>query len=72
MKIDNKVNQPLLFSKMNYKLTLASIALMAIGFILMIGDTDIYSTMKITIAPLIIFAGILLAFVAIFYKEKAK
>ena len=72
MKTDNKETQPLLFSKMNYKLTLASIALMALGFILMIGDTDIYSTMKITIAPIIIFAGILLAFVAIFYKEKTK
>jgi peptidoglycan/LPS O-acetylase OafA/YrhL len=60
------------FKKINYQLFIASIVIVAIGFILMMGTENIYSFTKITLAPLVVVAGFALGFVAILYKPKNK
>ena len=60
----------LTFDKGNYRLLIISIAVVAFGFILMSGKTDIYGTTKIVIAPLVILAGFALGFFAIFKKPE--
>lgn len=57
-----------IFDKGNYRLLIVSIAVVAFGFILMSGTTDIYSTTKIVIAPLVVLGGFALGFFAIFKK----
>ncbi len=59
-----------IFDKGNYRLLIISIAVVAFGFILMAGTTDIYSTTKIVIAPLVVLAGFALGFFAIFKKPE--
>lgn len=61
-----------IFDKGNYRLLIISAAVVAFGFILMAGTTDIYSTTKIVIAPLVVLGGFALGFVAIFKKPAAK
>jgi hypothetical protein len=60
-----------IFDKGNYRLLIISIAVVAFGFILMAGTTDIYSTTKIVIAPLVVLAGFAIGFFAIFKKPAA-
>ena len=60
-----------IFGKENYRLLIASIAIVAFGFILMSGTTDIYSTTKIVIAPIVVLAGFGLGFYAILKKPSA-
>jgi len=60
----------LIFDKGNYKLLIISVAVVAFGFILMSGTTDIYSTTKIVIAPLVVLGGFALGFFAIFKKPE--
>jgi len=57
------------FGKENYRLLIISIAIVAFGFILMSGTTDIYSDTKIVIAPLVVLAGFAVGFFAIFKKS---
>jgi len=69
-----------LFSKDNYLWMLAGGVVMAIGFFLMAGgksadptkfnDNEIYSTTRITIAPLLIMIGFIIEIVAIMKKPK--
>lgn len=59
------------FDKSNYRLLILSIAIVALGFILMSGTTDIYSDTKIVIAPLTVLAGFGVGFFAIFKKTSA-
>jgi hypothetical protein len=59
-----------IFDKSNYRLLVISIAIVAFGFILMSGKTDIYSTTKIVIAPLVVLGGFALGFFAIFKKPE--
>ena len=71
-----------LFNKQNYLLMLAGLIVMAIGYLLMVGgkspdptvfdDNVIYSTTRITIAPLLIVVGLLIEIVAIMKKPKAE
>jgi hypothetical protein len=59
---------------------LIGVAVMALGFILMAGGkspnvnvfdkSKVYSTMRITIAPIIILAGLAIEFIAIFRQPK--
>ncbi|MDO3643912.1 MAG: DUF3098 domain-containing protein [Mucilaginibacter sp.] len=56
------------FGKENYRLFIIAIAVVAFGFILMSGNTDIYSTTKIVIAPLVVLGGFAIGFFAIFKK----
>ncbi len=69
-----------LFSKDNYRWMLAGIAVMALGFFLMAGgkstdpakfnDNEIYSTTRISIAPMLIMAGFIIEIFAIMKKPK--
>ena len=70
-----------LFNKQNYLLMLAGLIVLAIGFFLMAGgksadpkvfnDNEVYSTTRITIAPLLIIAGFLIEIFAIMRKPTA-
>lgn len=69
-----------LFGKENFKWMLIGLGVMALGFILMIGgksadpkvfnDSDVYSFTRITIAPILIIAGLLVEIFAIMKKPK--
>jgi hypothetical protein len=70
-----------IFEKENYLWMLGGIVIMAIGFILMAGGKssdpnqfhpeEVYSTTRITIAPILILAGLGLEIFAIFKKPKS-
>ncbi len=63
--------QPSIFSKENYILTAASLAVVVIGFFLMTGsEGDIYDARRVTIAPIVVISGFILGIYAIFYKKK--
>ena len=57
------------FGKSNYRWMLISIAVVALGFILMIGETDIYDFRKIILAPIVVLIGFIIAFFAILKKR---
>lgn len=69
-----------LFSKQNYIWMLIGLAVLALGFFLMAGgkssnpkvfdDAEVYSTTRITIAPLLIIAGFIIEIFAIMKKPK--
>ena len=67
------------FTKENYRLMLIGLALMALGFLLMIGggsqdpnvfSPDIFSFQRITLAPILILAGFVVEIFAIMKKSK--
>jgi len=70
-----------LFGKENYMWMLAGIVVIILGFILMAGGKsadpkifdpkEVYSTTRITIAPLLIIIGFILEIVGIMKKPKA-
>ncbi len=60
--------QPFVFGKANYMLLIVSIIVVILGFIIMAGDTDIYSSAKIVVAPIIVLAGFAIGFMAILKK----
>ena len=69
------------FGKMNYILVIVGIALIALGFILMIGggssDPDVFNEQmfnfrRLTLAPILVLAGFVVEIVAIFWKGKNK
>ncbi|HEY1008858.1 MAG: DUF3098 domain-containing protein [Daejeonella sp.] len=60
--------QPFVFAKINYVLMIVSILIVILGFIIMAGDTDIYSSGKIVIAPVIVLTGFAIGFIAILKK----
>lgn len=64
---DNKQIQ-FVFGRSNYILTLVSIAIVVVGFILMSGSTDIYDFRKIILAPIVVLVGFALGFYAILKK----
>ncbi|MFL5741441.1 MAG: DUF3098 domain-containing protein [Flavisolibacter sp.] len=69
-----------LFDKGNMMWMLIGLGIMAVGFLLMAGGrsndpnvfdkSQVYSTMRITIAPIIILAGLVVEFFAIFRRPK--
>jgi len=69
-----------LFSKENYLLMLVGLIILAIGFFLMAGGKsadpnnfdpkEVYSTTRITIAPIMIIVGFIIEIVAIMKKSK--
>ncbi|MES2881299.1 MAG: DUF3098 domain-containing protein [Bacteroidota bacterium] len=69
-----------LFDKSNYNLMLLGAAVMIIGFLLMAGGRsedpnvfnadEVYGFRRITIAPIVILAGLVIEIVAIFRKPK--
>jgi hypothetical protein len=58
-----------IFDKSNYTWFIISIAVVAFGFVLMSGTTDIYSTTKIVIAPIVVLGGFGIGFYAILKKK---
>ena len=74
--MSNEKITPSLFTRQNYMWMLAGVVIMAIGMLLMSGgkNTDpavfdtskIYSTTRITIAPILILAGLVIEIFAIF------
>lgn len=68
------------FGKINYILMLVGIAVIACGYLLMIGghpenpaefnSKELYSTTRITVAPIVIILGLLIEVVAIMVKAK--
>lgn len=57
------------FGKMNYILIAISLLVVTLGFIMMAGKTDIYSTLKVSVAPVVVILGFCIGIVAIFYRK---
>lgn len=60
------------FTRMNYTLMLIGIAVIILGFFIMTQDKETYGFgfLGITLGPLIVVAGFIVQFFAIFYKPK--
>ena len=83
MSVNKKepVPQYNLFGKENYMMMLAGLVLMIIGFFLMAGgkssnpavfdDKEVYSFTRITLAPILIVAGLVVEIFAIIRKPKS-
>jgi len=71
-KSADKVPVKLIFDKSNYRWFIISIAVVAFGFILMSGTTDIYSNTKIVLAPIVVLTGFAIGFFAILKKPETK
>lgn len=74
---DNQKVMP--FGKQNFIIVLIGLALIALGFILMIGggsnDPDVFNEQmfnfrRLTLAPILVLAGFVVEIVAIFWKKK--
>lgn len=63
-----KSKDEMVFTKKNYQLLLISIAIVFIGFLLMIGTTDIYNVRKTLIAPMVVLFGFAFGIYAILKK----
>jgi hypothetical protein len=71
-----------IFDKENYLWMLGGIVIMAVGLLLMVGGKSddpnqfhpdqVYSTTRITIAPILIIAGLVVECFALFRKPKTK
>jgi hypothetical protein len=81
--MSEKKTTPSIFTKNNYMWMLGGLVLMAIGMFLLAGGTSnknpdvfdnnaVYSTTRITIAPLLIVAGLVIEMFAIFRKSKTE
>ncbi|MXV50787.1 DUF3098 domain-containing protein [Pedobacter sp. HMF7647] len=57
-----------IFGKSNYRFMLISIGVVVLGFILMIGETDIYDFRKTVLAPFVVLVGFAIGFYAILKK----
>ena len=69
------------FGKQNYIIVLIGIALIALGFVLMIGggsnnpdvfNEKMFNFQRLTLAPILVLAGFVVEIVAIFWKGKNK
>jgi len=67
------------FGPMNYRLLITGIVVILIGFLLMTGggsddpnvfNPEIFSTRRITIAPIVVMIGFVIEVAAILYKSK--
>ncbi|MBK7692048.1 MAG: DUF3098 domain-containing protein [Bacteroidetes bacterium] len=77
----NNVNRQFLFSKENFTLMFAGLAVIVLGFILMMGgkssdpkvfnESEIYSSLRITVAPILVLLGLVIEGYAIMKKPKA-
>jgi hypothetical protein len=78
--VNSKSTPSILFGKENYKWMLVGLVIIALGFILMAGGKssdpkvfdpkEVYSTTRITIAPLLIIIGLIVEIFAIMRKPK--
>ena len=67
------------FGKQNYIIVLIGLALIAVGFMLMIGggstdpnvfNEEMFNFQRLTLAPILVLAGFVVEIVAIFWKKK--
>lgn len=82
VKTTGSRNYKPLFGKENYRWMIIGLAIIVLGLLLMIGGkskdpnvfdpTEVYSFRRITIAPILILAGLVLEIVGIFKKPKAQ
>ena len=80
MSTENKDNKHgFAFGPTNYKIMIAGIVVILIGFLLMVGggskdpnvfNPEIFSTQRITIAPIVVLIGFAIEVFAIVYKPK--
>ncbi len=72
-------NKDFVFTKKNYQILLLGIAISLSGFLLMQGggsadgvsyNPEIFSFSRITLAPILIVAGLIIDMIAIFYRDK--
>ena len=65
---DNK----LVFDKINYQLMIAGVAVILIGFVIMMMETGQYGIgfLGLTLGPVVVLLGFIIEFVAILYKGK--
>lgn len=78
--MSNQKTTPSIFAKENYKWMLLGLLMMAIGMFLMAGGKSndpnvfdpkkVYSSTRITVAPILILAGLVIEIFAIFKKPK--
>ena len=81
MKQVTTTSTPRLFEKQNLWLMLLGVAVIAIGMLLMVGGRskdpnvfnydEVYSTLRISVAPVLIIIGLGIEIYAIFKKPKA-
>lgn len=55
----------LVFGKKNYQLLLIAMAIVVVGFILMMGTTNIYDFRKTLLAPMVVLAGFVVGIYAV-------
>jgi hypothetical membrane protein len=82
VKTSGSRNYKPLFGKENYRWMMIGMAVILLGLLLMIGGkskdpnvfnpAEVYSFRRITIAPILILAGLVLEIVGIFKKPKAQ
>lgn len=65
-----KAEQYFLFDKQNYLLMLAGVVFIALGFFLMAGTEDIFSSTKLTVAPILVMIGFVIELFAIMRKKR--
>ena len=66
--VNQETKSELVFTKRNYQLLLISIAIVIVGFLLMMGNTDIYDFRKTLLAPMVVLFGFGFAVYAILKK----
>lgn len=81
VKKTTKSNGTPLFGKENFKWMLIGVAVIALGFLLMAGgksedpnvfnEKEVYSFMRITVAPIVLLAGFAIEVFAIFRKPRS-
>jgi hypothetical protein len=62
----------MVFEKINYQLMIAGVAVIVLGFIIMMMETGEYGIgfLGLTLGPVVVLLGFALEFVAILYKRK--
>jgi NADH:ubiquinone oxidoreductase subunit 5 (subunit L)/multisubunit Na+/H+ antiporter MnhA subunit len=78
--VKTHTQQKLVLEKENYYLIIAGLVVVIIGFILMSGgkwtdantfnQDEVFSPMRITVAPIVIIIGFVIEIYALFYKPK--
>jgi len=79
MSSENQQNKGFVMGPTNYKILIAGLVVIFIGFLLMMGggsqdpnkfNPEIFSTQRITVAPIVVLLGFAIEVVAILYKPK--
>lgn len=80
MSTENNKNKGFVFGPTNFKILIAGLVVILIGFLLMTGggsddpnvfNPEIFSTQRITVAPIVVLIGFAIEVVAILYKPRS-